>query len=62
MIYLFVIISFAVWCYGTTAVLLPYSFSVCEQAEKLEVPDHAFSVTSMSASIAVTLLENKALK
>jgi len=33
------------------SVLLPYSFSVCEQAEKLEVLDHAFSVTSMSASI-----------
>ena len=39
------------WCYGTTAVLLPYSFSVCEQAEKLDVLDHALSVTSMSASI-----------
>ena len=39
------------WCYGTTAVLLPYSFSLCEQAEKLEVLDHALSVTSMSASI-----------
>ena len=33
------------------SVLLPYSLSVCEQAEKLEVLDHAFSVTSMSASI-----------
>ena len=39
------------WYYGTTAVLLPYSFSVCEQAEKLEVLDHAFTVISMSASI-----------
>ena len=33
------------------SVLLPYSFSVCEQAEKLEILDHAFSVTSMTASI-----------
>ena len=33
------------------SVLLPYSFPVCEQAEKLEVLDHAFGVTSMSASI-----------
>ena len=32
--------------------LLPsHSFSVCEQAEKLEVLDHDFSATSMSASI-----------
>ena len=38
------------WCWGTTEVLLPYSFSLCEQAEKLEVLDHK-SVTSMSASI-----------
>ena len=33
------------------SVLLPYSFSVCEQAEKLDVLDYALSVTSMSASI-----------
>ena len=39
------------WCCGTTATLLPYSFSVCEQAEKLDVLDHAFNVTSMSVSI-----------
>ena len=39
------------WCYGTTEVLLPYSLSVCEQAEKLEVLEYAFSVTSKSASI-----------
>ena len=33
------------------SVLLPYSLSACEQAEKLGVLDHAFSVTSMSESI-----------
>ena len=33
------------------SLLLPYSLSVCEQAEKLEVLDYALSVTSMSASI-----------
>ena len=32
-------------------VLLPYSFSLCEQAEKLEILGLAFSVTSMSTSI-----------
>jgi len=40
------------WCHGPQ--YRPPSFSVCEQAEKLEVIDHAFpltSFTSMSASI-----------
>ena len=41
------------WCYGTIRYYCPF-LSLCvstEQAEKLEVLDHAFSVTSMSASI-----------
>ena len=33
------------------SVLLRYSYSVCEQAEKLEVLDHDFTVTSMGSSI-----------
>ena len=40
------------WCCGTTISTIALFFlSVCGQAEKLEVLDHAFSVTSMSASI-----------
>ena len=39
------------WCNATIRYYCPPSFSVCEQAEKLEVLDHAFSVTSMAASI-----------
>ena len=33
------------------SVLLPYSLSVCEQAEKPELFDHAFRDTLMRASI-----------
>ena len=40
------------WCCGTTISAIALFFlCVCEQAEKLEVLDHAFGVTSMSASI-----------
>ena len=33
------------------SLLLPYSFSVCDQAEKLEVLDHAFAVILTTARI-----------
>ena len=39
------------WCCGTICYYCHPSFSVYEQAEKLAVLDHAFCVTSMSASI-----------
>ena len=39
------------WCCGTVRYYCHPSFSVCEQAEKLAVLDHAFTVISMSANI-----------
>ena len=39
------------WCHTTIRHYCPPSFSVCEQVEKLDVLDHAFTLTFMSASI-----------
>ena len=49
------LIDCSAWCCATICYYCHPSFSVCEQAEKLAVLDHTFSVTSMIASMCQLL-------